>query len=216
MKKILIILFVLTMTFSSSAHADWNVQYMTDEELIDFRQAVNEELLFRRLAEAPSASDARPISEFFPDPVLAGIVCGEVGAIDTTATIAQEELDTIKEINVLSKDDGLTSLEGIEYLHGLKKLSLYYQSGLTEIPESIGTLVNLKKISFEKCGISELPASICNLTNLKELNVSNTAISVLPEDIGNLYNLEVLNIKETIIEELPDSIKYLSLEKFYR
>ena len=214
MKHAIAVILAVLSCLTFSALADWNVQNLTDEELLDYRRAINEELISRNMTHALDGESR--IADLFPDPVVADAVRAEAGAITTDTVVSQDELDTIINIRFLSHDDGVTSLEGIQYLRNLEELTLYWQDGLTEIPEEIGDLTQLETLSLEKAGITALPDSICNLVSLRSLNIKGTSVATLPEDIGNLASLEKLDISDTEITDLPDSIYALNLEKFYR
>ena len=214
MKKVVAFIVALLVCLSSSVLADWNVQNLTDEELMDYKRAINEELISRHRASAMEGEST--IADLFPDPVIADAVRAEVGAIDTGAVVTQDELDAVLVIQLLSHSDGVTSLEGIHHLRCLEELSLYWQEGLTEIPEEIGDLTQLEILMLEKAGISEIPDSICNLTRLRSLNIKGTNVATLPEGIGNLSSLTRLDISDTQITDLPESIYELDLEKFYK
>ena len=214
MKKTILFILAVIICLQTSAFADWNVQNLSDEELMDYRRAINEELISRNKALVMEGE--MKISDVFPDPVIANAVRGEIGAISIDDTATQDELDSITKISINNHDAGVTSIEGIHYLHNLKELFLYWQDGLTEIPEEIGTLSNLESLDIRKAGITEIPDSICNLTKLRTLNLKDTGISKLPDNIGNLSDLKYLDISETSVTDLPESIYALELEKFYR
>jgi leucine-rich repeat protein SHOC2 len=77
--------------------------------------------------------------------------------------------------------------------------------GLTELPESIGTLHHLKILDLECNELTEIPDSIGNLTNLTELYLGFNELEKLPDSIGNLTNLTKLylniNIEKPIDED---------------
>ena len=214
MKRVLASILLLLLLLSSSALADWNVQNLSDDELLDYRRAINEEIINRK--KTSTVEGEMKISDLFPDPVIANAVRGEIGAITIDDTVTQDELDSITRIRINHHDAGVTSIDGVHYLRNLKELYLYWQDGLTEIPEEIGTLTHLESLSFERANITEIPDSICNLTMLRTLNLKRTGISNLPDDIGNLSELTYLDISETAVTDLPESIYALNLEKFYR
>ena len=212
MKKFVLILLSLCLLSSVSA-AEIELSGLSLDELHTLRQEINEEIARRT---EPETTDGEPLSDLFPDPVFARYIRDELGMFSIKDIVSQDQLDTITDVHFLSMDDGLTSLEGIQYLSGLEDLSCYYQKGLTELPASVGTLQQLERISLTKCGITELPDSICNCINLVTLQVNDTAIFALPNDIGNLSNLTELNISDTKITEFPESLYALNLQHFYR
>ena len=138
-----------------------------------------------------------------------------IGAFSTSDKATQEKLDSIKNLS-FDRNDDVGSLEGIQYLSNLESLNCFGQNNLSEIPDTIGNLKNLKRIDIYESPITMLPDSICNLLNLTHISIERTNVISLPDDIGNLTSLEYLNISYTKITELPDSIYTLELKWFYR
>lgn len=213
MKKLFAFVFCIILSLNV-AFAEIDIASMTDEELYDLRQAINDEL-GSRLEGSLALKEGTTIAELFPDTALAKKVRDAVGAFSTKDVITQEKLDKITQIS-FTAGDGLTSLEGIQYLHNLNYLSCFNQKGLIKIPDSIGSLTKLEKLYLELCPIEQLPDSICDLPLLKLLNLHRTNIVQLPADIGNLSNLKTLDISNTRISELPESIYLLQLSSFNR
>ena len=215
MKRLLMVLLLLVaIVFSFHNSLAERYSELSIDDLLDLRLTINEEIASRlQPEEAPEGSS---FADLFSDPLLAKYIRDQLGAFSTKDEVTQEQLDTITDVHFLSHTDGLKSLEGIQYLHGIKELSLYYQEDLHEIPDAIGTLLDLKRLSLDRCGIDALPDSIANLTNLEYLSLKETNVSSLPEDIGNLAKLKTLNISGTKISQLPSSIYNLELEKFLR
>ena len=85
---------------------------------------------------------------------------------------------------------------------------------LAKLPESIGSLVNLKKLYCYNNQLTKLPESIGSLVKLRELYCRNNKLSELPESIGSLTNLHLLNCDNNQLTKLPESIGSLAnLEK---
>jgi nucleoside phosphorylase/GTPase SAR1 family protein len=82
--------------------------------------------------------------------------------------------------------------------------------GLTELPDSISRLSNLKTLSLHNNQLTELPDSIGDLSNLRSLHLSVNQLTKLPDSIGQLSNLRELYLVENQLTELPDSIGQLS------
>jgi Leucine-rich repeat (LRR) protein len=84
---------------------------------------------------------------------------------------------------------------------------------LTALPESIGKLVNLKRLYCENNQLTALPESIGKLVNLEWLYCENNQLTALPESIGKLVNLEWLYCGNNKLTALPESIgKLVNLE----
>jgi len=73
---------------------------------------------------------------------------------------------------------------------------LYIGRSVTKIPESIGTLKNLRQMDSWDSNIKTL---------LKELEI-NTALQPIPDWLGGLTSLTKLIITSYTITDLPDSI----------
>ena len=82
---------------------------------------------------------------------------------------------------------------------------------LTETPELLRGLSNLKTLDLSKNKITMLDSSIIlSLKNLEELNISDNPISEFPIWLSKLEKLEKVSIENTFIEYLPHN----SAEKF--
>lgn len=213
MKKAIICILALIVCLSSSALADWNVHDLTDEELLDYRRAINEELASRYTTQ--EVAEGSTLIDIFPDEEFANAVRDEIGLFSVNDTVTQDQLDTVTGLTLSYHSYEISSLVGVSKLRNLEQLNLISKDQVTELPEEIGELKFLRRLLLG-CKITELPDSICNLSSLKFLDISYNPISTLPENIGNLANLEELDISHTEITSLPDSIYSLQLTKFNR
>jgi len=99
----------------------------------------------------------------------------------------------------------------IPTLRRLRVLSLSGYKNITMLPDSIGSLVQLRYLDLSNTSIERLPDTTCNLFNLQTLILSYCYHLVeLPVHIGKLINLRHLNINWTNIKEMPKEI--LALE----
>ncbi|XP_076914353.1 putative disease resistance RPP13-like protein 1 [Bidens hawaiensis] len=79
----------------------------------------------------------------------------------------------------------------------LRVLSLSY-SGISEVPESIGTLRHLRYLNLSKTQIKQLPENVSNLYNLETLIVFGCRrLAELPNNFSKLKNLRHLDIRDT-------------------
>jgi len=110
----------------------------------------------------------------------------------------QQYLDKITELNFLTEIP-----EEIGYLKNLKIISAKTE-GLTQ---EIAKLEHLESLTFRNTAtIKVLPTVIFDCKSLKSLNLSNNQITVLPEEIGQLENLQELNLSQNSLSILPQEI----------
>ena len=133
-------------------------------------------------------------------------------SFNNTATLQHMDnfIKTLKQFpNLISLNMtgiGLIALsESIDELPNLETLILSNNHQLNELPDSIGTLVNLKEFSIQMTSIEELPASFERLIKLQIVNITHTYFTELPEAIVKLPELINLNITHSSIASLPDN-----------
>ncbi len=87
-------------------------------------------------------------------------------------------------------------------------LDFKYDDGLLYLPEEIGDLRSLIKLSICGSGISTLPASIGRLQNLQEIFIDSfhRDLKCLPKEIGDLRSLIKLTLIDSGLNTLPSSI----------
>jgi hypothetical protein len=117
--------------------------------------------------------------------------------------------DLLKLENLKLSNQIIDIPDSIGNLINLKKLDLSYNQ-LVFIPESIGNCVNLTTLDLSNNKLIKIPNSIDKLSNLIELDLSYNQLETIPESIGNLINLEELYLCENILEEIPNFIGKLS------
>jgi len=110
----------------------------------------------------------------------------------------QEALRRIEE----AERSGATNLD----LHGL---------GLSEIPENLSKLTNLKRLVLEGNQIATLPENLSKLTNLRVLHLSDNQIATLPESLSKLTNLQYLSLWSNQIATLPESLSKLTNLQYF-
>ena len=79
------------------------------------------------------------------------------------------------------------------------------KEGITQIPDKIGELKDLKKLALYGNNISQLPGSIGQLIHLEVLYIDGNPIEKLPETIGNLKELKILGIAKTQINAVEQA-----------
>jgi internalin A len=81
---------------------------------------------------------------------------------------------------------------------------------LTEVPESIGELSQLKILFLEGNQLITLPESVGRLSQLLDLHLNRNRLAALPESIGQLARLRTLYLADNQLTAPPESIGQLS------
>jgi Leucine-rich repeat (LRR) protein len=104
----------------------------------------------------------------------------------------------------------LTELpESIGHLKQLKSLNLF-SNQLTELPSEIWQLTNLTELCLRDNYIIKLPPEISFLTKLTILDLRNNMLTELPLEIGKLKNLIELGLRDNNLTKLPQQLGYLN------
>lgn len=100
-----------------------------------------------------------------------------------------------------------------ESLCGLKQLKDLNAScnQLKKLPENIGQLTALQSLDLRDNKLTELPESIGQLTALQKLYLDGNELKELPETIGQLTALKILDLGNNHLTDLPPSLKELHL-----
>lgn len=242
MKKLLALLVALLCVLAVASAEDLSTLSLEEltakrqaliEELTQVN-AVRGNLIRQQVQDGMGSDEALGrIIDLFPDEALAMVIRTECAKFSIEQTVTQAELDKITNPTFVFSE--IASFEGINHLHNLRQFtmgSLYdgpfpeglrecknleylemtYCDNVTEIPEWIGELTNLKRLSIQCCNLQGIPDSICELQKLERLYVnSNKGIKSLPENIGNCVSLKEVKIGGTSISELPASFWNLEL-----
>ena len=89
-------------------------------------------------------------------------------------------------------------------------------TGITKLSREIGSLVNLQCLYLNNNKLTELPKEIGSLNNLQELNVGDNQLTKIPKEIGSLVNLQELYLSNNHLTELPKEIGSLvNLQELY-
>ncbi|XP_060972795.1 putative disease resistance RPP13-like protein 1 [Cannabis sativa] len=106
----------------------------------------------------------------------------------------QQSHETQLKLEMVLKDGGC-----------LRTLSLS-QSRITNLPDSIGNLKQLRYLDVSDTKIKELPLSICELYNLETLLLASCLVEQLPTNFSKLINLRHLVTRWTNLKEMPPNI----------
>jgi len=91
-----------------------------------------------------------------------------------------------------------------------KEKGRYVGNKLTEFPDVVVQLTNLKRLSIAHNQITKIPEALGNLSNLTLLDLSDNQIAEIPEALGKLSNLTELYLSRNQIAEIPEILGNLS------
>jgi internalin A len=77
---------------------------------------------------------------------------------------------------------------------------------LTEIPESLISLLQLEHLVLSDNLLTTLPEWLGDFTNLKDLDVARNRLTILPESIKELQQLEILDLANNDLTALPNAL----------
>ncbi|MEP6517876.1 COR domain-containing protein [Microcoleus vaginatus] len=104
----------------------------------------------------------------------------------------------------------LTELpDAIASLTQLRTLYLF-NNELRELPEAIASLTQLRLLYLKSNELRELPEAIASLTRLQELYLQNNELRELSEAIASLTQLRQLDLHNNQLRELPEAIAFLT------
>jgi len=99
--------------------------------------------------------------------------------------------------------------DAVLQLTNLKILNLSMNQ-ITAIPEVIGQLSNLRGLYLGDNQITSIPEDVGQLSNLTQFDLSDNQITSIPEAIGKLLNLKQLDLSANHITQIPKTIGKLS------
>ncbi|MEG5067514.1 leucine-rich repeat protein [Microcoleus sp. B3-A4] len=131
----------------------------------------------------------------------------EIGKCTQLETLVLGKLDEEKRKWVGNK---LTEFpDAVLQLTNLKILNLS-RNQITAIPEAIGQLSNLTQLYLNSNQITSIPDAIGQLSNLIGLDLSDNQITSIPENLGQLSNLTGLDLSGNQITSIPENLGQLS------
>ncbi|MBN2154861.1 MAG: leucine-rich repeat domain-containing protein [Candidatus Lokiarchaeota archaeon] len=119
------------------------------------------------------------------------------------------EFNDIWDINIKFLNAALWHFGHIKYL-------LLENMGVDSIPEHIGTLKHLEKLTLQYLRNTKFPDSLQNLARLKHFTVHSRGLDSVPQWISELVELENLDLGDTVFITIPKSILSLKKLKMFR
>lgn len=111
-----------------------------------------------------------------------------------------------KNISLDLSNQSLTEIpEEVYTLKNLRLLNLS-QNNITQISDKIGDLTHLKVLNLTENKLTKLPESITNLTQLMVLICAKNQLTNLPKGMGKLSHLRILNVKSNNIVQFPEAL----------
>ncbi|KAK3430605.1 hypothetical protein EUGRSUZ_E02522 [Eucalyptus grandis] len=143
---------------------------------------------------------------------LAIALCSNLLVVDDSLS----KLEHLKHLKIISWDtlkwDGCNLFPLSFVFDSLKSLSMLEIDGmqLRKLHHSIGEMTRMDDLSLDNCSLLRtLPDSIGDLTLLRRMSLSKTPIKKLPNSIGGLESLLELYLSDTKIRKIPASIESL-------
>jgi len=132
---------------------------------------------------------------------------------------AERHIQKARETNAEYLDLGGFGLsevpESIGQLAQLKGLSLY-DNQLTVLPESIGQLVCLETLELSRNYLVRVPESLGQLARLRALGLFRNQLTSLPESLGQLERLKRLDLSGNHLTALPEWLRQLrAIDELY-
>lgn len=163
---------------------------------------------------------SKRIDAIFPDANLAVVVSRTLGyGTNTAQKVTQTKLNTI---TTLSADSiVVSSIEGIQYLNGVTKLSFENSLNITDLsPLNGSNLTKLKQLYLKNNKITDItPLATAGLTSLEELYLEDNQITNLT-GIENILSLKYLSFQNSgdtgnAITSLAPLSKLVNLQKIW-
>ena len=124
-------------------------------------------------------------------------------------TLSHSTLTKLKHLETLELIKcGLTEFpEVLGDLTNLKDLILWGNEEIKQFPKSLAKLTSLQKLDISCCRLKEYPTIVSKLTHLKELKFwGNEDVSSLPNSLGQLTLLEKLDVSSCGFRKFPEAI----------
>jgi Leucine-rich repeat (LRR) protein len=81
---------------------------------------------------------------------------------------------------------------------------------LSNIPQTIGSCLQLRQLFLDSNQLSSLPEELCSLPRLEKLTLHNNTLRHLPAALGKLNDLKSLTVNNNSLESLPEFLSACS------
>lgn len=100
----------------------------------------------------------------------------------------------------------------LEAIFSIKELRMVHQ-GLSELPERLGLMQQLRGLLLGSNNFEEIPVCIFQLNKLRALHLNDNRLKSLPKEIKQLQQLETLDLSDNRLTSVQDSLSSLHLLK---
>ena len=163
------------------------------------------------LAEYNSLTELTVVAKNIDFSAVNSLAALQVLKVTQADSVVQLPINTMTDLRQFSwVPRSITAFEQyMLYLSQLDKLDNYSLSfidmGLTEIPESLGSLPGLESLDLSKNNITSIPQGLLNSAELKTLNLNSNKITSLPDNVM-FSSLQSLNLASNQLTALPENI----------
>jgi|GEM_PF-2480933 len=116
-----------------------------------------------------------------------------------------------KVLKVRTRESQVIKLDVDEVVRQAKRTKVIQlaEQDLKSLPKQILDVADLRLLDLEKNKLTELPDEIRSLGNLRELYLTNNKIKTLPRTFDDLRRLELLGLSSNELTEFPEEIQHL-------
>jgi len=125
------------------------------------------------------------------------------------ATFRAQDICALTSLNLSAANMGRLDEEVLSRLPNLTHLVLD-KNTLIVLPDNLGDLKQLQKLSCSNNLLATLPDSLGQLSNLEELQVHNNNLKSLPASVWLCGKLHTINVSSNLLESFPDPSKMMT------
>ena len=120
------------------------------------------------------------------------------------------EIYDLKELKKL-EIGGFKYIDISELFNHLTELEYFEIWGVSNIPDNIGNLKNLKELYLNSDRLKSLPESLGKCINLRSIYINSNMLTKLPESFVRLKNLRIIHFETFNLKKLPSAFGKLRL-----